>query len=180
MLFRSSKKKKSKKGAKAKDQPTTGNGKATDGHDDDRDRPPGLFISRNKHWRYISSYHVRSTSYFLSRSRDSTHVLTAACRARGSSFPWSSSSRFSCSISTPRHSQLQTQSSPLSRPTLSAQHRPIPLRNSATVASQALATTLHPTLRVIRSQHYPLRHHSPHRSQGRLRPHLLTPGCSVR
>ncbi|KAI0756204.1 hypothetical protein C8Q80DRAFT_1092733 [Daedaleopsis nitida] len=48
------KKKKAKKGAKVKDAPTV-NGKP--GHDEDRDRPPVLCISRNKHWRYISSYH---------------------------------------------------------------------------------------------------------------------------
>ncbi|RDX50566.1 hypothetical protein OH76DRAFT_1402631 [Lentinus brumalis] len=52
------KKKKSKKGAKAKDT-SAGCGKATNGlgDEEERDRPPVLCISRNKHWRYISSYH---------------------------------------------------------------------------------------------------------------------------
>ncbi|TBU42735.1 hypothetical protein BD309DRAFT_1010155 [Dichomitus squalens] len=46
------KKKKAKKaGAKAKE---SANGTA---NDTERDRPPVLCISRNKHWRYISSYH---------------------------------------------------------------------------------------------------------------------------
>ncbi len=45
------KKKKSKKSAKAK------SGAAAKLVDEDR--PPVLCISRNKHWRYISSYHVR-------------------------------------------------------------------------------------------------------------------------
>ncbi|OSD01231.1 hypothetical protein PYCCODRAFT_1478734 [Trametes coccinea BRFM310] len=47
------KKKKAKKGTKPKDAL----GKAANGQDEDRDRPPVLCISRNKHWRYISSYH---------------------------------------------------------------------------------------------------------------------------
>ncbi|KAI0652642.1 hypothetical protein C8Q79DRAFT_897928 [Trametes meyenii] len=46
------KKKKAKKSAKGKDTNTKGAG----GHEE-RDRPPVLCISRNKHWRYISSYH---------------------------------------------------------------------------------------------------------------------------
>ncbi|RPD64737.1 hypothetical protein L227DRAFT_571200 [Lentinus tigrinus ALCF2SS1-6] len=52
------KKKKAKKGAKAKES-STGSGKTTDGvgEEEERDRPPVLCISRNKHWRYISSYH---------------------------------------------------------------------------------------------------------------------------
>ncbi|KAH9914619.1 uncharacterized protein BXZ73DRAFT_54801 [Epithele typhae] len=47
------KKKKSKKGAKAK-EPSAGKVHGTESSDD---RPPVLCISRNKHWRYISSYH---------------------------------------------------------------------------------------------------------------------------
>lgn len=49
------KKKKSKKSAKSKDSAQKTASK------DDREaegRPPALCISRNKHWRYISSYHV--------------------------------------------------------------------------------------------------------------------------
>ncbi|KAI0640210.1 hypothetical protein C8Q77DRAFT_1085341 [Trametes polyzona] len=48
------KKKKAKKSAKAKDAPgSKGAGRTSE----ERDRPPVLCISRNKHWRYISSYH---------------------------------------------------------------------------------------------------------------------------
>ncbi|KAH9934086.1 uncharacterized protein BXZ73DRAFT_45988 [Epithele typhae] len=47
------KKKKSKKGAKAK-EPSAGKAHGAESSDD---RPPVLCISRNKHWRYISSYH---------------------------------------------------------------------------------------------------------------------------
>ena len=47
------KKKKSKKSPKAKEAATTG-----PKTDSPLDRPPVLCISRNKHWRYISSYHV--------------------------------------------------------------------------------------------------------------------------
>ncbi|CDO74838.1 hypothetical protein BN946_scf185022.g8 [Trametes cinnabarina] len=47
------KKKKAKKSAKAKDS----SGTAASGQDGESDRPPALCISRNKHWRYISSYH---------------------------------------------------------------------------------------------------------------------------
>ncbi|KAH9854356.1 hypothetical protein C2E23DRAFT_913496 [Lenzites betulinus] len=46
------KKKKTKKSTKAKDSAAGGKGAGAD-----RDRPPVLCISRNKHWRYISSYH---------------------------------------------------------------------------------------------------------------------------
>ncbi|OCH93003.1 hypothetical protein OBBRIDRAFT_772437 [Obba rivulosa] len=49
------KKKKSKKSSKAKD--TVPAPMVEDVDDDDDDRPPVLCISRNKHWRYISSYH---------------------------------------------------------------------------------------------------------------------------
>lgn len=47
------KKKKAKKPAKAKESPS--GGKHTE---EAEERPPVLCISRNKHWRYISSYHV--------------------------------------------------------------------------------------------------------------------------
>ncbi|KAJ8472334.1 hypothetical protein ONZ51_g8583 [Trametes cubensis] len=46
------KKKKTKKSAKGKDT-----AKGNSEQDQERDRPPVLCISRNKHWRYISSYH---------------------------------------------------------------------------------------------------------------------------
>ena len=47
-------KKKPKKGAKSEGTSTAGD--ETNGPEG---RPPGLCISRNKHWKYISSYHVR-------------------------------------------------------------------------------------------------------------------------
>jgi hypothetical protein len=56
------KKKKPKKSAKAKDvasAPTTGTNSS-----DLNGRSPVLCISRNKHWRYISSYHVRHPQVF--------------------------------------------------------------------------------------------------------------------
>jgi hypothetical protein len=54
------KKKKSKKSAKAKTAASV-EGKAQDALEPGS-RPPALCISRNKHWRYISSYHVRVIS----------------------------------------------------------------------------------------------------------------------
>lgn len=51
------KKKKPKKSAKAKDAAAALKAKAQDVPEPDN-RPPALCISRNKHWRYISSYHV--------------------------------------------------------------------------------------------------------------------------
>ena len=47
------KKKRSKKSAKAKETQLGGNTT-----EETEERPPALCISRNKHWRYISSYHV--------------------------------------------------------------------------------------------------------------------------
>lgn len=51
------KKKKPKKSAKAKEAAASLKAKSSDPNDLDG-RPPVLCISRNKHWRYISSYHV--------------------------------------------------------------------------------------------------------------------------
>jgi hypothetical protein len=51
-------KKKPKKSAKAKEAAAL-KAKAQDVPGPDT-RPPALCISRNKHWRYISSYHVRA------------------------------------------------------------------------------------------------------------------------
>lgn len=53
------KKKKAKKSTKGKDITPSekAGGKAVENAED---RPPVLCISRNKHWRYISSYHVRT------------------------------------------------------------------------------------------------------------------------
>ena len=48
------KKKKSKKSLKAKEAAASGSKT-----DSQPNPPPVLCISRNKHWRYISSYHVR-------------------------------------------------------------------------------------------------------------------------
>ena len=64
------KKKKAKKSTSKARQGLAGNGSLANGNVEDRDRPPVLCISRNKHWRYISSYHVcpRCVSvYHLSR-----------------------------------------------------------------------------------------------------------------
>lgn len=55
------KKKKSKKSAKAKEAATgsaPSKPQSPQGDGDPEDRPQVLCISRNKHWRYISSYHV--------------------------------------------------------------------------------------------------------------------------
>jgi hypothetical protein len=51
------KKKKPKKSPKAKEAAAALKAKAQDVPEPDT-RPPALCISRNKHWRYISSYHV--------------------------------------------------------------------------------------------------------------------------
>lgn len=57
------KKKKSKKSAKAKE--AAAKAKAdSEKASEECNRPPVLCISRNKHWRYISSYHV-CVSYLL-------------------------------------------------------------------------------------------------------------------
>lgn len=65
------KKKKSKKSSKAKDVTA----KATAKGDGDKEgRQPVLCISRNKHWRYISSYHVRADSV-ASRLNPKTQLL---------------------------------------------------------------------------------------------------------
>nr|VWP01432.1 CifA [Ganoderma boninense] len=51
------KKKKPKKAASKAREETNGASASGNGNDEERDRPPVLCISRNKHWRYISSYH---------------------------------------------------------------------------------------------------------------------------
>jgi hypothetical protein len=60
------KKKKPKKSAAAKARDAalvTANAKTdAKAKDEEAGRPPVLCISRNKHWRYISSYHVRAIS----------------------------------------------------------------------------------------------------------------------
>lgn len=60
------KKKKSKKSAKTKEAAAAA-AKASP-EDLELNRPPVLCISRNKHWRYISSYHVRDCSSFPAAS----------------------------------------------------------------------------------------------------------------
>lgn len=57
------KKKKGKKSAAKKAADSNGAAKAVESPDEDR--PPVLCISRNKHWRYISSYHVRTLQSFI-------------------------------------------------------------------------------------------------------------------
>lgn len=61
------KKKKPKKSAKAKEAAAAA-AKANAEELEDLNRPPVLCISRNKHWRYISSYHVRNCIVFRVRS----------------------------------------------------------------------------------------------------------------
>ncbi|PIL31230.1 hypothetical protein GSI_05928 [Ganoderma sinense ZZ0214-1] len=51
------KKKKAKKSASKAREETAGGNTSGNANDEERDRPPVLCISRNKHWRYISSYH---------------------------------------------------------------------------------------------------------------------------
>ena len=51
------KKKKSKKSGKAKEAASQA---IVQDEPQSESRPPVLCISRNKHWRYISSYHVRT------------------------------------------------------------------------------------------------------------------------
>ena len=69
------KKKKPKKSAKSKDATDKPKfSEVTEG------RPPVLCISRNKHWRYISSYHVCSIRYTIK-------PLTEIDRVPGSNSP---------------------------------------------------------------------------------------------
>ena len=53
------KKKKSKKSSKAKDHATSPPLPPTPTPTAEENQPPPLYISRNKHWKYISSFHVR-------------------------------------------------------------------------------------------------------------------------
>ena len=53
------KKKKSKKSNKAKDATTSPAPPSTPAPTIEEIQPPPLYISRNKHWKYISSFHVR-------------------------------------------------------------------------------------------------------------------------
>lgn len=55
-----SQKKKKKKKTRKPSKPKETQGQHHTSVDDEQElRPPVLCISRNKHWRYISSYHVR-------------------------------------------------------------------------------------------------------------------------
>ena len=64
------KKKRSKKSVKEKEAAALAAKVTAD--DMDSNRPPVLCISRNKHWRYISSYHVRGCFIVELISRDLT------------------------------------------------------------------------------------------------------------
>ena|ERR1700761_4132622 len=69
------KKKKPKKSASAKARDAaaaTANAKA-----DEAERPPVLSISRNKHWRYISSYHVCPLLLFFLFAKSGAFFLLA-------------------------------------------------------------------------------------------------------
>lgn len=87
------KKKKSKKSTKSKGESST-----KPVTEDDEPSPLVLRISRNKHWRYISSYHVCRPPLTCLTSR-----FTREIRVHGFSFRWSSSNRSSFSISTRLH-----------------------------------------------------------------------------
>ena len=73
------KKKKSKKSGKAKEAATQ---EIAQDEPESESRPPVLCISRNKHWRYISSYHVRT----LGEPIDPKAQIFA--RALGCSYLW--------------------------------------------------------------------------------------------
>ena len=76
------KKKKPKKSAKAKEAASS---KAkTQDELDTEGRPPVLCISRNKHWRYISSYHVRS----LCEPMEANSKTQPFARALGCNYLW--------------------------------------------------------------------------------------------
>ena len=76
------KKKKPKKSVKAKEAAALA--AKTKADDLDLNKPPVLCISRNKHWRYISSYHVCSYSLF------GTSLRGASCVIPGSMAPTTS------------------------------------------------------------------------------------------
>ena len=76
------KKRKPKKSVKAKEAAALA---AKTKDDVDSNRPPVLCISRNKHWRYISSYHVRDC--FIVRFFPSQLNSIHDNRAHGSNFP---------------------------------------------------------------------------------------------
>ena len=63
------KKKKSKKSNKTKEGPTPS---PTPAPTVEENQPPPLYISRNKHWKYISSFHVRT---LVSHWDEGTQVL---------------------------------------------------------------------------------------------------------
>ncbi len=95
------KKKKSKKSAKAKEAatasastPSPSKPRSPDADGNSEDRPQVLCISRNKHWRYISSYHVR----LLARVVIAGHSIYL--RVPGYNFPSNSWNPFSFSTST--------------------------------------------------------------------------------
>ena len=77
------KKKKPKKSAKAKEAAAQ-KSKANTPTVEQGTRPPVLCISRNKHWRYISSYHVCSCHY-ISLARHLIHARSSK-RDHGSNF----------------------------------------------------------------------------------------------
>lgn len=72
------KKKKAKKSSKAK-EPANAGPKSPEPFDG---RPPVLCISRNKHWRYISSYHVCAHFPHISRVK-ADYSGASGNRARG-------------------------------------------------------------------------------------------------
>lgn len=159
------KKKKAKKSTKAKDSAAGGKGAGAD-----RDRPPVLCISRNKHWRYISSYHVRRRR----RNPLRLYRLTQAHRGRGCN------SRSSCSIHSSSSTLTLQHSMPRTRDYLPCPRILRPLSpGSVTAGLRASETTPRPTPRETLSPHC-LRHlRSLPRAQGRQRPLQSTPAYSA-
>jgi len=76
------------------------------------ERPSVLCISRNKHWKYISSYHVSPlVSYVVVLPVQRYHLvvfLRRVIRVRGSNSHSSCSSPFSSSTPTPLHSPVRS------------------------------------------------------------------------
>lgn len=103
------KKKKANKASTSNDSSSAPAGRPTP----DAERPSVLCISRNKHWKYISSYHVSplvSYTFVLPVQRYHLIVffLRRVVRVRGSNSRSSCSSPFSSSTPTPPHSLVRS------------------------------------------------------------------------
>lgn len=129
----------------------------------DAERPSVLCISRNKHWKYISSYHVRLRLVRL------YHLVLRVIRVPGSNSLSSCSSPFSSSTPTPPHSPMRNHTRKLyTRPEPHIQlstRVPFLVHVKSIEASTLSRTTHHPTPRIAVSTPC-LRHIPPSR------PHL--------